>query len=165
MNRRISVAVTMTVGAVALVGCSSSASTPQMAPSTVTVSSAPTPAADQALAASVAKTKWWQPGADYCQLLKQTLAAGHSILPGAGADDPTLHAVTEDFLTDLQHAAPSAIAPSWHVLGNLIISLVRANGDASAVTGVDPGQVRAAVHTVSTDASARCGVDLAAAGH
>ena len=146
------------------IGLVTACSSPSTVASPATVTSAPSAEAPR-VAAQVKAVQWWTPGDSYCGLLKQTLSAGHSILPGASATDPALHAVTTAFVAELEHVAPAAVAPSWQVLGKLINSLVQANGDPGAVAGVNPAQVRSAVKTVSTDARARCGVNLSAAAH
>jgi hypothetical protein len=96
-------------------------------------------------------------------MLKQTLAAGHSIFPNASAADPSLHTAAIAFVNELQHVAPTEVAPSWQLLGNFIITLVQANGNPSAVQAVDAAKVKAAVATVSSDAQSRCGVSLSTA--
>lgn len=101
----------------------------------------------------------------YCAMLKQTLAAGRSILPGVAADDPARTAAAVAFVTELQHVAPAEVASSWQVLGNTIIAVVRSGGDPSRITGVDAAATRAAVAAVSADATSRCGVNLSATAH
>jgi hypothetical protein len=100
---------------------------------------------------------------DYCEMLKQTVAAGHSLFPSASAADPALHTAAIAFVNELQHVAPTEVAASWQVLGNFIITLVQANGNPSAVQAVDSAKVSAAVATVSSDAQSRCGVSLSTA--
>jgi hypothetical protein len=96
-------------------------------------------------------------------MLRDTLAAGHSILPNASASDPALHAAATAFINELQHVAPPEVAASWQILGDFIITLVQANGNPSAVQAVDSAKVSAAVATVSSDAQSRCGVSLSTA--
>jgi hypothetical protein len=162
--RRTIVAALLAAGVVTA-GCSSShpAAGPTAGVPTAPVQGAVT--TDAGAAKAVAAARWWQNGSGYCGMLEQTLKAGKSILPNASADDPTLHGVTAAFINDVERVAPANVAPSWKVLGDLIIKLVQANGDPSAVKGVDVKKVQAAVAAVSTDAKSRCGVNLASAAH
>jgi hypothetical protein len=107
-----------------------------------------------------AAAHWWSTGADYCTILRQTLRAGRSILPGVTAKDPALLASTKAFLADLEAAAPAAVAGPWHVLGHAVITLVASGGDPTKVKGVDAAAVRRAASTVAAQARHSCGVDL-----
>jgi hypothetical protein len=162
---RRTIVAALAVAGVATAGCSSShpAATVPSAPNAAPAQGVVT--TDAAAAKAVAAAKWWQNGSGYCGMLEQTLKAGKSILPNASASDPTLHGVTTAFISDLERVAPANVAPSWKVLGDLIIKLVQANGDPSAVKGVDVAKVQAAVAAVSTDAKSRCGVKLAPSAH
>lgn len=96
---------------------------------------------------------------DYCGMLRQTLAAGGSILPGGSQSIPldTLQA----FVAELQHVAPSSIAPSWQVLGPALVSYVRTSG---ASLGKQPAAaITTAVTTISADAKSTCHLDLSRA--
>lgn len=137
-------------------------------------------------ATSTAATRWWSnaaagqgstisPGdptadagklhpdrAEYCSMLKQTVAAGKSILPGATATDPRLLTSTEAFVSELQHVAPSAVSQQWQLLGNALIQFVKTKGQSlgSATTA----QINAAAQTISTDATQQCHVDISTSG-
>jgi hypothetical protein len=173
--------------AVVMTGCSSSPG-PAASPSAAVPSSAAGGyGASIAAAPGATVTRWWgnsaasagstvdpvdpaaaaanlKPSrADYCGMLKQTLAAGHSLFPNSSASDPSLHTAAIAFVNELQHVAPAEVAASWQVLGNLIITLVQANGSPSAMQSVDSAKVSAAVATVSSDAQSRCGVSLSTA--
>lgn len=99
---------------------------------------------------------------DYCSMLKQTVAAGKSILPGVTASDPALLASTKAFVDELQHVAPASVAPSWKVLGSALVALVGSGGNPVGVKGIDVAAVQRAGSLVAADAKRSCGVDLAA---
>jgi hypothetical protein len=98
--------------------------------------------------------------ADYCGMLRQTLAAGHSILPNVTANDPALLTSTKAFMAELEAVAPSAVAGSWKVLGPAVLTLVASGGDPAKVKGIDAAAVRVAARKVAADAKHSCGVDL-----
>jgi hypothetical protein len=97
---------------------------------------------------------------DYCGMLRQTIAAGRSILPGVTANDPALLTSTRAFLAELEAVAPASIAGSWQVLGPAVITFVESGGDSAKVKTVDAAAVRKAVSAVAADAKRSCGVDL-----
>jgi len=97
---------------------------------------------------------------DYCGMLRETVAAGKSILPGVTANDPALLTSTRAFLAELEAVAPDSVAGSWRVLGNAVITFVESGGDSTAVKKVDAAAVRKAAGTVAADAKRSCGVDL-----
>jgi hypothetical protein len=97
---------------------------------------------------------------DYCGMLRQTVAAGRSILPGVTANDPALLTSTRAFLAELEAVAPAPVAGPWRVLGPAVITLVESGGDSAAVKTVDAAAVSAAARTVAADAKRSCGVDL-----
>lgn len=97
---------------------------------------------------------------DYCGMLRQTVAAGKSILPNVTANDPALLTSTRAFLAELEAVAPAPIAGSWRVLGPAVITFVESGGDSASVQRVDAAAVRKAVSTVAADAKRSCGVDL-----
>ena len=97
---------------------------------------------------------------DYCGMLRQTVAAGKSILPGVTANDPALLTSTRAFVAELEAVAPSSVAGSWQVLGRAVITFVESGGDSTAVKKVDAVAVRKAASTVAADAKRSCGVDL-----
>ena len=97
---------------------------------------------------------------DYCGMLRQTVAAGRSILPGVTANDPALLTSTRAFLAELEAVAPPSVAGPWQVLGHAVITFVESGGDSTAVKTVDAAAVRKAAGTVAADAKHSCGVDL-----
>jgi hypothetical protein len=97
---------------------------------------------------------------EYCSMLRQTLHAGRSILPGVTAKNPALLASTAAFVAELEAVAPASVAGPWHVLGRAVITLVGSGGDSTKVKGVDAAAVREAASTVAADAKRSCGVDL-----
>ena len=97
---------------------------------------------------------------DYCGMLRQTVAAGKSILPGVTANDPALLTSTRAFLAELEAVAPASVAGSWQVVGGAVITFVESGGDSTAVKRVDAPAVRKAASTVAADAKHSCGVDL-----
>jgi hypothetical protein len=139
---------------------------------------------DSSFATALVATRWWSNSAhrvgtlldtdhpeagaeglsaspiDYCGMLRQTVAAGKSILPGVTANDPALLTSTRAFLAELEAVAPASIAGSWQVLGPAVITLVESGGDLTSVKRVDAAAVRKAVSTVAADAKHSCGVDL-----
>jgi hypothetical protein len=97
---------------------------------------------------------------DYCGMLRQTVAAGHSILQGVTAHDPALLTSTKAFVAELGAVAPSRLAGSWKVLGSAVITIVASGGDTAKVKTIDAAAVRTAASTVAADAKHSCGVDL-----
>jgi hypothetical protein len=100
---------------------------------------------------------------DYCTMLRDTVSAGRSILPGVTADDPALVAATRAFVAELQRVAPQPLAASWKVLGTAIVSLVESGGDVTKVGAVDTQAVRRASTTIAQDARSSCHVEVRAA--
>lgn len=147
-------------------------------------SSDPGPVQHTTASSNLAPTRWWANSAsesgspidpndpkaaarqlhgsksDYCAMLKQTVAAGKSILPGVTANDPALMASTKAFLAEIEAVAPDPVAGPWTVLGGAVLALVGSRGDAAKVKGIDAAAVREAVRTVAADAKRSCGVDL-----
>lgn len=136
----------LAVGAL-IAGCSASTSAP--------------PAAHHRTASATTATHWWS-STDYCAILRQTMRAGHSVLPGATADDPQLLAATKAFVSDLTASAPTEVRAQWRVLGPALSELVESGGKLTAVSGVNTRLVSAAASTVAADARTRCHVDLGA---
>jgi hypothetical protein len=97
---------------------------------------------------------------DYCRMLRQTVAAGKSILPGVTANDPALLTSTRAFLAELEAVAPTSVAGSWQVLGRAVITFVESGGGLAAVKRGDAAAVRKAASAVAADAKHSCGVDL-----
>lgn len=95
-------------------------------------------------------------------MLKQTVNAGKSILPGATANDPRLLASTEAFVAELQAVAPSQVSQQWQTLGEVLVQFVKSGGKSAGTTS--PATLTAAATAISNDAKTRCGVDISAAG-
>jgi len=112
-------------------------------------------------------TRWWGGQADYCSVLRSTVAAGRSILPGVGADDPARLASTKAFVAELQKDAqkdaPSSVSGAWHVLGPAVVKIVASGGNLRSVKGIDPAAVQRAATTVATHAKQACHVDVSGA--
>ena len=117
-------------------------------------------AASTAKAADAAPVARWWSGGDYCVMLRDTVKAGRSILPGVGATDPARLASTKAFVTDLQHAAPPAVASAWRVLGPAVVGIVASGGHLDHVKGIDPAAVQRAATTIATHARSACHVDV-----
>lgn len=98
--------------------------------------------------------------ADYCGMLRETVAAGHTILPNVTANDPALLTSTKAFMAELEAVAPSAVAGAWKVLGSAVLTFVESGGDSSKAKGIDAAAVGTAASTVAADAKRSCGVDL-----
>jgi hypothetical protein len=101
--------------------------------------------------------------ADYCGMLKQTVAAGKSILPGVTAQDPALLTSTKALMAELQAAAPASVSRPWRVLGSAVVAIVASGGDTTKVKGINGAAVQQAAAAVSADAKRNCGVDLSSA--
>lgn len=98
----------------------------------------------------------------YCTMLRQTVAAGKSVLPGATASDPALATTTEAFVTELLAVAPPGVSGAWQVLGPVLVSVVKSGGALAQLrTQVNATAVSAAVKTVASDAQASCHLQLA----
>jgi hypothetical protein len=116
------------------------------------------PAAPQAAAAKLHPST-----ADYCGMLRQTVAAGRSILPGVTPGDPALTSSTKAFVAEIGRVAPAAMSGPWHVLGGALVAFVASGGNTAKVTGVDTGAVARAASAIAADARTGCHVDLSAA--
>ncbi len=99
---------------------------------------------------------------DYCTMLRETVSAGRSVLPGVGAADPSLLVATKAFVAELQRVAPAPVAPSWQVLGDVVVKLVASGGDIRNVR-VDAAAVQRAGTTVAAHAKSTCHVNVSAA--
>ena len=160
-------AAALAITALALTGCSSSKHSTQQpagsAPtrwwsnSAVQVGSTIAPNDPTAAAGKLSPSR-----SDYCQMLKQTLAVGKSLLPSAEAKDPKLLPTTEAFVSEVEAVAPTSVLPSWKVLGPVILQLVRSGG--SLPTGANSGEANnfKAAEAINSDAKANCHVDLSA---
>lgn len=133
-----------------LAGCSSTSPGP---------SSSSAPVGGQSTHASTSAVHWWT-SSDYCGMLRDTVRAGHSILPGAKAGDPQLLTATKAFVASVTAAAPSGIRAQWNVLGPTVVQLVESGGKLTAMSGVDSRLVAQAATAISADAKARCHVNI-----
>lgn len=159
--------VATALAASALTGCTSSthaASLPSTSPATrwwsnSVVSVGSTIAASDPTAAAA---KLSQSRDEYCQMLKQTLAVGKSLLPSAQAKDPRLLPTTEAFVSEVEAVAPAQVLPSWKTLGPVILQLVRSGGSLpTANPGSSTANLKAA-EAINSDAKSNCHVDLSA---
>jgi hypothetical protein len=96
---------------------------------------------------------------DYCGMLAQTVSAGTSLFP-TGTESVPLDTL-QAFVAELQHVAPSAIAPSWRVLGPALVSYVRTSG--ASLGSRSPSDVSNAVTAIAADAKSTCHLDLSRA--
>jgi hypothetical protein len=150
---KLRAALTALAAGLALAGCSSSS--PPSAP----VSSPVPPVGATQSAEGRTAVHWWS-ATDYCGILRDTLRAGHSILPGAKAGDPALLTATKGFVASITAAAPSAIRGQWQVLGPAVIQLVESGGMASQMSGVNTRLVAQAGAAIAADAKTRCHLDI-----
>jgi hypothetical protein len=97
---------------------------------------------------------------EYCGMLRQTLAAGHSILPNVTAADPALLTSSRAFVAELEAVAPSQVAGPVKVVGDAVLALVGSGGDPARVKGIDAAAVSKAASMVAANAKRSCGVDL-----
>lgn len=165
----------LAVAAAAVAGCTSPA-THSAEPST-----GPSVASNPSGASAV---RWWSNGAvgsgsavdpanpaaaaaqlspsaeQYCAMLRQTVAAGKSVLSDVTANDPALLASTKAFIAEIEAVAPPSVAGPWRVLGPAVLTLVDSGGDSTKVKGIDAAAVRKAATAVAADAKHSCGVDL-----
>lgn len=183
--RKLPVACLVLAAATTLAACSGSGSgsgstsgpTTTAARASTGTSAAPTPQ-------STVATRWWsnsaatdgstinpadptaaaahlKPNRDqYCAMLKQTVSAGKSILPGASASDPRLIASTEAFVAELQAVAPSQVAAQWKTLGDVLVEFVKSGGTSAGSSS--GAALTTAAAAISTDAKSRCHVDISA---
>ncbi|MDT4958439.1 MAG: hypothetical protein QOD31_2238, partial [Pseudonocardiales bacterium] len=98
--------------------------------------------------------------ADYCGMLKQTLAAGKSILPDITSTDPALLTSAKAFIAEIEKVAPAGITAQWQLVGPAVLSLVKSGGDTGSLPAVDLGALTKAADAINTDSLAHCGVDL-----
>lgn len=97
---------------------------------------------------------------EYCQMLKQTLAVGKSLLPSAQAKDPRLLQATQAFVSEIQAVAPAQVLPSWKILGPVILQLVHSGGSLPTTQPGDTVSNLKAAQAINNDAKANCHVDL-----
>jgi hypothetical protein len=100
---------------------------------------------------------------DYCSMLRQTVSAGKSILPGVTANDPALLASTKAFTAEIEQVAPKRIASSWQVVGDAVVAIVASGGELAKVKHLDAGRLRSAADTIADDAKTHCKVNVSAA--
>lgn len=137
---------------------SSSSSSPPAATrwwsnSAVTVGSTVSPADPEAAAARLSPSQ-----ADYCGMLKQTLAANKSLVSAITATDPALAVSARAFLAEIQRVAPASVTGQWHVLGPAVLELVKSGGTSGLPSNL--GALTSAANAISSDAQTNCGVDL-----
>jgi hypothetical protein len=182
--RQLTAACLTLAAATTLAACSGSGSGSDSptsgAPVATGTNSAPTPQ-------STIATRWWSNGAasdgstidpsdptaaagklkpnrdQYCTMLKETVAAGRSILPGATANDPRLLASTEAFVAELQAVAPTQVSAQWKTLGGVLVQFVKTGGKSTG--DIATTKLTAAATVISTDAKSRCGVDISSSGN
>jgi hypothetical protein len=165
---RRALAAVLTVGVVAVAGCSSGGSHSSSGGAGADATNPPAKRWWSNSAVSAGSTidpahpdaeagKLHPSDAEYCAMLSDTLKAGKSILPGVTAKDPALLAATTAFVAEIQKTAPSAVTSAWSTLAPVIIGLAKAGGVPSANTG----EVTQAATTIATDAKTRCGLNLA----
>lgn len=104
-------------------------------------------------------TQWWS-AKGYCGILRQTLLAGHSILPGAAAGDPELLTATRKFVASVTAAAPGKVRAQWQVLGPALTQLVETGGTPGNISGVNTRLVAQAAAAIASDAKKRCQLDV-----
>ncbi|PZS29129.1 MAG: hypothetical protein DLM59_13205 [Pseudonocardiales bacterium] len=97
---------------------------------------------------------------DYCTMLKQTVAAGKSILPDITSADPALLTSAKAFVAEIEKVAPPSVTSQWQLIGPAVLSLVKSGGDTSALPTVDLGALTKAADAIGADSLANCGVDL-----
>jgi hypothetical protein len=130
------------LAAIVLTGCS--AASPTSGPAAAPVS-------------STGAVRWWSDGADYCAVLRQTVAHKGGLLAGASAASPQLQATTRAFVAEITSVAPAQVARSWRIVGTALESLVAGSRSGSGdATAVGP-----AAQAIAADARSRCGLDLA----
>ena len=101
--------------------------------------------------------------AEYCGMLKQTLAAGKSILPGISSADPALLASTQAFVAEIAAVAAGPIAGDWKLIGTAIVALVKSAGQSPDFSAISAPAVQKAALAVAADARATCHLDLSGA--
>jgi hypothetical protein len=95
----------------------------------------------------------------YCGMLKQTLAAGRSILPQAKAGDKALVASTKAFLAEIQSVAPPSVVDDWKTLAPTLLALVSGH-ELPANTSDQAKANAAAAKALAADAKTNCGLSL-----
>lgn len=119
----------------------------------VSVGSTVSPADPEAAAARLSPSQ-----ADYCGMLKQTLAANKSLVSAITAADPALAVSARAFLAEIQRVAPASVSGQWHVLGPAVLALVKSGGTSGLPSNL--GALTSAANAISSDAQTNCGVDL-----
>lgn len=98
--------------------------------------------------------------ADYCAMLKQTVAAEKSILPDVTSANPALLTSAKAFIAEIEKVAPAGITAEWQLVGPAVLSLVQPGGDTGSLPTVDLGALTTAANAINDDSLANCGVDL-----
>ena len=96
----------------------------------------------------------------YCTVLRQTTAAGRSVLPTTDAHDPVLILSTQAFVGELTALAPAPVHAAWVTAGTAVLALVRSGGDLDTVQVAHPAAVRAATSAIAVDAKKVCHLDV-----
>lgn len=121
--------------------------------SAVTVGSTVSPSDPEAAAARLSPSQ-----ADYCGMLKQTLAADKSLVSAITATSPALALSARAFLAEIQRVAPASVSGQWHLLGPAVLALVKSGGASGLPSNL--GALTTAANAISSDAQTNCGVDL-----
>lgn len=97
----------------------------------------------------------------YCSMLKQTLLAGHAVLPSAKAGDKALVASTKAFVAEIQSVAPPTVVDDWRTLAPTLIALVSGK-QLPANTSQQAKANANAAKAIGADAKTNCGLSLTA---
>lgn len=143
--------------------------------------STPSPTA----ASGVVATRWWSvPGAvrgshidpqnptavaaslrpsrtAYCTVLKQTIRAGHALLPDVSGKDPVLTITAEAFIGELTALAPAPIQTAWQTTGAVVLALIASKGQLSTIKQFGAAGLAQATARIAADARNACHVNLA----
>jgi len=104
-------------------------------------------------ATDAAATRLHPSRTQYCTMLRQTVAAGRSVLTGASGRAATT--ATTAFVAEVQAVAPTAIAPSWRTLGPALVTVAHGGTLSSSAA------VQQAGAAIAADAKSACHLDLA----
>jgi hypothetical protein len=94
------------------------------------------------------------------------VAIGKSILSGKSAD-PALKVSTQAFVAEIEAVAPSAVRPSWQVLGPVILQIASSGATLPTGSVTSASANLAAATAINNDSKANCHLDLSSvvAGH
>lgn len=93
-------------------------------------------------------------------MLRQTVAAGKSILSDVSAHDPALQTSAAAFVAEVQAVAPAEVSAAWKTLGSAVVAIVKSGG--TNLAELNSSTVKAAANTVASDAKTNCHLDLSA---